>query len=108
MDIHRTVTRDLQKRLRQDLTIGHDHEEIRFKPLNLVLKGFFFHALRLKNDEPMLLSSLLDRAREDLLSPSLASVRLCNDCDHLIESLQEALQAGDRKNRGPEKNYSPP
>ena len=52
------------------------------------------------------LSSLFDRAREDLLSPSLASVRLRNDCDHLIESLQRASRLGPQSPESRKKRFA--
>src|SRR4030042_4050828 len=98
-----------KKVFEKNVTEGNTQKEVRLKTSHRLLKSFLLRFLRLQKGEPVLeMESKFFYGRKNNFSPSsLLPVRLSDDTDHFIGSLQKAPQGGDGKRWGSKENDPP-
>jgi hypothetical protein len=83
MEIQGAESGNIEKRLGQNLTIGHDHKKIGRPALDFFYCLVRANARRLQRDNAMGQRQLLDRARSELQTSPGRPVRLGDRPDHL-------------------------
>ena len=102
MDIETPMRRDIENRLRQDLSVSCDDYEIRFQIAELLDEFLVASALRLQDREIALQRDLLDGRRLEFEVASLGPIRLSDNRNHFrLMEITQSLQAGASQVGGP-------
>ncbi len=97
MDVHRPAWRNLEHRLRKDLAVGHDQQDLRPQVAQRLHDGLLADAPGLEHADTPAFGHRLDRRRFDPLAAALLAVGLGDEGQDLVAREKHRLERWDRE-----------